>query len=48
MKRKQEFYVAPTIKVVEIKVRHTLLAGSTPSGSSTEELVTEEDALFNE
>jgi hypothetical protein len=28
MKRKQEIYVAPTIKVVEIKVRHTLLAGS--------------------
>ena len=29
MKRKQEIYVAPTIKVVEMKVRHTLLAGST-------------------
>lgn len=28
MKRKQEIYVAPTIKVVEMKVRHTLLAGS--------------------
>ena len=28
MKRKQEFYVAPTIKVVEINVKHTLLAGS--------------------
>ena len=28
MKRKQEIYVAPTIKVVEMKVRHTILAGS--------------------
>ena len=28
MKRKQEFYVSPTIKVVEINVKHTLLAGS--------------------
>ena len=28
MKRKQEFYVAPTVKVVEINVKHTLLAGS--------------------
>lgn len=28
MKRKKEFYVSPTIKVVEINVKHTLLAGS--------------------
>lgn len=47
MKRKQEFYVSPTIKVVEINVKHTLLAGSgeTPDGGIKK---MDEEYLFNE
>lgn len=44
MKRKQEIYVAPTIKVVEMKVRHTLLAGS----GETRIQKMNEKYLFNE
>lgn len=47
MKRKQEIYVAPTIKVVEINVKHTLLAGSgeTPTRGIQK---MDEEYLFNE
>lgn len=46
MKRKQEIYVAPTIKVVEMKVRHTLLAGSGTPTRGIQKM--DEEYLFNE